>query len=303
MRLGVKWDSNGSGALALNPAFRGGPSVKRTQYQLGGSFRVILFISACILFLSPNLSASTLACKFTDQGGKTLKGVEVRLTLVASDDRQYQKSDKKGEVTFHDLKAGTYELMAQLKDYMPLKREVEFSKDQTLNQVLLGQKDFDQLEKEATDAIASGQFSNAVPVLDKLLAVYPYDAELHMNLGLAYAGLQQQEKALAEASKAAQFDPAGFGNGRERVEGVLLREQGQSALKNQDFAVAAAAFEKWVQLEPKNPLAYYGLALAYGHQEKFAQALTAINKALELDPQNDSYQKVKQVLEANAGGK
>jgi Tfp pilus assembly protein PilF len=44
------------------------------------------------------------------------------------------------------------------------------------------------------------------------------------------------------------------------------------------------------------------LALAYGHQRDFKLALAAIDKALELEPANASYSKVKAVLEANLKG-
>ena len=107
---------------------------------------------------------------------------------------------------------------------------------------------------------------------------------------------------MAEAAKAAQLDPQ-FANSHDQVQGILLRERGQNALKSQDFTAAADAFEKWVQLDPKNERAYYGLALAYGHHGKIPQALAAVDKALELSPQNDSYRTVKQILEANAGKK
>ena len=79
--------------------------------------------------------------------------------------------------------------------------------------------------------------------------------------------------------------------------------RGENSLKNKNFQVAADTFEKWIQLDPSNPQAYYGLALAYGHQEKHVQALAAIDKALELTPDNESYRRVKEVLKANAAVK
>ena len=44
------------------------------------------------------------------------------------------------------------------------------------------------------------------------------------------------------------------------------------------------------------------MALAYGHQRDFKLALAAIDKALELEPENASYSKMKAVLEANLKG-
>jgi Flp pilus assembly protein TadD len=243
-----------------------------------------------------------LRCTFSDEQGKVLRNVETRLTPAGTEEHQFQKSNKSGEVVFHDLKQGSYELMAQLKGFVTVKREVEMTGDQTVDQALMTEKAFDQFDNEARDAIKNEQFSKALPALQKLVSNYPEDAAVHFNLGLAYAGLQQEEKALAEAGKAAQLDPQ-FANSNNQVKGMLLRERGQNALKSQDFTAAADAFEKWMRLDPKNDRAYYGLALAYGHQGKFAQALAAVDKALELSPQNDSYLAVKQILETNAGKK
>jgi len=274
--------------------------MKKTNSFVGARSHVILALLASTVFLSGSMRASTLRCVFSDEGGKPLRDVEVRLMQVGTDNHQFQKTNKKGEAVFLQLRPGSYELRAQVRDHVPVKREVEITKDRTLDQVLMTGKAFDQFDKEVRDAINNEQFSKALSLLEKLVADYPDDATLHRNLGLAYAGLQQEEKALAEAAKAAQLDPQ-FVNSTEEVQGFLLRERGQIALKSQNYTVAADAFEKWVQLDPKNAQAYYGLALAYGHQQKYTQALAAIDQALKLAPQNGSYLKVKQVLEANAG--
>ena len=263
-----------------------------------------LALVACLAFLSQTAWAAALRCEFHDEGGKPLKNVEVQLTPVGKEDRQFMKSGKSGEAIFHDLQPGSYEVRAQFGDRMPAKRIVEVSndKDAVLNQTLLPRKQFDQTEKDADGAIRSGDFPKAVSLLEKLIAEYPGDALIHQDLGLAYAGEQEEEKAMAEAAKAAALDP-GFAGSPDVVRAFLLRERGQRALKSQNYAVATDSFEKWTQIEPKNAQAHYGLALAYGHQGKYPQALAAISKALELEPGNLSFQKVKTILETNAGTK
>lgn len=276
--------------------------MKTTDYAAGVRSYVIWVLLGSLLASAQSMRASMLRCTFSDEQGKVLRNVETRLTPAGTGERQFQKSNKSGEVVFHDLKQGSYELMSQLKGFVTVKREVEMTGDQTVDQVLMTEKAFDRFDNEARDAINNEQFSKALPALQKLVSNYPQDAALHFNLGLAYAGLQQEEKALAEAGKAAQLDPQ-FANSNNQVEGMLLRERGQNALKSQDFTAAADAFEKWARLDPKNDRAYYGLALAYGHQGKFPQVLAAVDKALELSPQNDSYLAAKQILETNAGKK
>ncbi len=276
--------------------------MKRIAKAAGVRLRLIGILMIFLLGYAAIARASSVRCRFSDEQGKVLRNVEARLTLVESGERQFQKSNKSGEVAFNDLKHGSYELMAQLKGFVAVKRAVEVTGDQNVDQVLMTEKAFDRLDEEARGAIKDEHFSQALPALQKLLANYPDDAALHFNLGLVYAGLQQEDKALSEAAIAARLD-AQFADSKGKVEGTLLRERGQIALKSQDFAAAATAFEKWVQLDPKNDQAYYGLALAYGHQGKYPEALAAVNKAIELSPKNESYLSVKQILETNAGKK
>lgn len=276
--------------------------MKIIEYAAGTKSYLGWFLAVGLLLSVQSVCASTLQCKFTDEEGKVLKNVEARLTLAGTEAHQFQKSNKSGEAAFPDLTGGTYEVMAQLKGYVVLKREIAIIGDRSVDLVLMTEKAFDQLDTEARTAIKNEQFSAALPTLQKLLANYPEDAALHYNLGLTYAGLQQEEKAMAEAAQAAKLDPE-FANSATQVQGMLWRERGQSALKSQDFVKAGEAFEKWVKLDPKSDQAYYGLALAYGHQGKFPQALDAVNKALELAPQNNTYKSVKEILEANAGQK
>lgn len=274
--------------------------MKMTNRLVGTRPHVILTLAATMVFSTGSIWGATLRCMFSDEGGKPLRNVEVRLALVATQNYQFQRSNKRGEVTFTDLKLGSYELRAQLKDFVAAKRELEISKDQTLDQELMTEKTFNQVDEEVINRINSEQFSKALSLLGKLVTDYPDDATLHHSLALAYAGLQQEEKALAEAANAGRLDPQ-FANSQQETKAFLWRERGQIALLSQNYTVAADAFEKWVHLDPANAQAYYGLALAYGHQEKYTQALAAIDQALKLAPQNDSYRKVKEILEVNAG--
>jgi tetratricopeptide (TPR) repeat protein len=246
--------------------------------------------------------AASFVCHFADEQGKALRNVESRLTPAGSDAHQFAKSNNKGEVAFKHLNAGSYELLAQLKDHETLKWTVQVSsEDQTLELTLMSVKAFSQIEKEVKDALDGQLYFKAVAIVERPLKIYPQDAWLHDVLARAYAGMLEEQMALAEADKAAQLDPQ-FNGTKMEVQRFMLRERGQKALQNQDFAMAAGLFEKWTKLDPQNGEAFYALALAYGHQRDFKLALVAIDKALELEPQNASYSKVKAVLEANLKG-
>jgi len=158
--------------------------------------------------MAPCSRAASLVCHFADEHGKALRNVDSRLTPTGSETHQFGKSDNKGDTTFKHLNAGSYELLAQLKDHAPLKWTVQVSsEDQTLELMLMSAKAFIQMEKEVTDAINAQLYSKAVAMLDRPLKIYPQDPGLHDDLARAYAGMLEEQKALAEADKAAQLDP------------------------------------------------------------------------------------------------
>jgi tetratricopeptide (TPR) repeat protein len=261
-----------------------------------------LLLLALTLLLAPCSRAASLVCHFADEQGKSLRNVASRLTPTGSEVHQFGKSDNKGDTTFMHLNAGSYELLAQLKDHAPLKWTVQVSSgDQTLELTLMSRKAYSQMEKEVADALNAQLYSKAVALLDSPLKVYPQDPGLHDDLARAYAGMLEELKALAEADKAAQLAPQ-FAGTKTEIQRTMLRARGEKALQNQDFAMAAGLFEKWTKLDPQNGQAYYALALAYGHQQDFKLALAAIDKALEIEPSNISYSKVKAVLEAHLKG-
>lgn len=261
-----------------------------------------LFLSVWALLFAIDACAASLVCTFADEQGKALQNVETQLVAAGGGEPKYQKSEEDGRAIFRSLEAGVYELRAQLKDHVPLRWEVTISEDQKLALTLMTRKRFETLDHEAGQAINARDFTKAEGILQKLLAVYPEDAVLHDNLGRAYAGQLKEDKALAEAEKAARLYPQSSGSKRT-IELFILRERGEKALKSRDLAAAAESFDKLVMLDPNNAEGYYGLALAYGHLENYKQALPAINRALALDPQNNAYLKVKEVLEKGAGAK
>ena len=55
-----------------------------------------------------------------------------------------------------------------------------------------------------------------------------------------------------------------------------------------------------IQSNNQNAEAYYVLALAYGHQHQYQEALKNIDEALKLKPEEANYVNIKRILENNA---
>lgn len=66
-------------------------------------------------------------------------------------------------------------------------------------------------------------------------------------------------------------------------------DSGLAALRNGDYSLASAAFQAVATASPKAPEGHYMLGVSLLHQKKTQDALTALRRAVDLDPQDASY--------------
>ncbi|MBI4465601.1 MAG: tetratricopeptide repeat protein, partial [Acidobacteria bacterium] len=60
-----------------------------------------------------------------------------------------------------------------------------------------------------------------------------------------------------------------------------------------DFNGAMQRYEAMLKVAPNDPTVYYNMAVAYGRQDKFDEALKTIDKAIELKPEDNDLQQTK----------
>lgn len=247
-----------------------------------------------------------LLLSFFDSKGKPLRKVEVRLIQFGDgglpQGTLYARSNKQGVAEFNELLPSTsaYRIDAQLKDYSPLTLVIDPSAGASIGRTLLRQKEFEQRERKANQALEGGKYEMCIEGLKELIVLYPGDAVLHDNLARCYAGKLDHENALAEAEIAAELEPERFASTPAELEQQILHGLGDRALYEFQFELAVRHFTALKELNPESSLAYHGLALAYGHQGKVKPALEAINRAVELDPDNAELRKIQDVIKAGA---
>lgn len=259
-----------------------------------------------LLVLAPSLEAEPFSCTFADKNGKPLRNVEVRLMVVDPENASdlpplFRKSDKEGMAEFPELLPGNYVLEAQLRNHVPIKQFVTAGADFAVRRTLLRRNEFQKIEQEARQDLEGAEFLDAIQGIQGLLEFYPEDAFLHDTLAQAYAGLDDGARALEAAKAAARLDPERFAGADLRVQRMILSSRGEQALQGFDLNAARDAFEALREIAPDDSVAHEGLALTYGHLGMLDQALEAIQKAMELDPDNPQLPEIQRVLEGAAG--
>lgn len=260
-------------------------------------------VSALLLALPFEATAAKVKAKFIDQDKKAVLKSESKLVAKNSGKEYFGKVNKKGEAEFDKVESGEYQLHAQSQGYMPNKSDwlsvPETEASFTLT--LVAEDYYRKEEQEGNTALTQGKFAEAASHYEKLLEFIPKEAVIWSNTAKAYVGAKQSQKALEAARRAAALDPKQYGELEKQLNGLISLEEGRVALENRDFPKAVAALTQALSVDPTNADAFYALALAYGHQKKYPDALKSIDDALKLKPNEAGFLEVKRILTHNAG--
>lgn len=123
--------------------------------------------------------------------------------------------------------------------------------------------------------LQSGQPQAAVDILEKAVAADPDNAEIHTNLGTAFAGTGQPAKAVASYRKALTLNP-NSANALNNL-GYSLMALGQSGEAMERYHQALA-------LAPNDINAHNNLGVAYLAQAELDKASDCFKRALDIKP-------------------
>jgi len=248
-------------------------------------------------------AAAKVKAKFVDQDKKVVLKSESKLVEKDSGKEYFGKVNKKGEAEFDKVEPGYYQLWGQAQGHMPNKSDwlTVAEKEASFTLTLVAEDYYRKKEQEGNTALTQGKFADAAGHYEKLLELMPKEAVIWSNLAKAYVGAQQPQKAREAAQRAAALDPKQHGDLEKQLNGLINLEEGRVALENREFAKAVAALTQALSIDPTNADAFYALALAYGHQKKYSEALKNIDEALKLKPNEAGFLEVKRILTHNAG--
>ncbi len=138
------------------------------------------------------------------------------------------------------------------------------------------------LEKQFEAAVAAydaGRFPDAKAALEKLLPKTPMSFEVHELLGLTYASLSLDDKAIEQLQAAVRLKP-GSAEAHTNLATSMIHAGRKDA--------AGAEFERAVALEPKDYTANHDLGEFYLQAGKIAEALPYLERAQEAQPNYDN---------------
>jgi tetratricopeptide (TPR) repeat protein len=148
--------------------------------------------------------------------------------------------------------------------------------------------------------------AEAIVALEAALTVSPVDADALYQLGRAYQASDQPQVALEHYHRAVRLVPdfseayAGMIQSYSTLEWLdhVIYAGGMQALCRQDYETARAYLESAAQALPDFAPAFLGLGLAYEKTGDLEAALTAIQRALELDPSDYAAQHARGRIQA-----
>jgi tetratricopeptide (TPR) repeat protein len=127
----------------------------------------------------------------------------------------------------------------------------------------------------ATQAGANNDAVKQKEYLVQLVAAYPNDERAHFNLGGYYFGQQDFPQAIEHYKKATEIAP---------TYSSAYNLLGYAYRQNADYANAEKAFQKYIELIPKDPNPYDSYAELLLTMGRFDDSIVQYRKALAIDP-------------------
>jgi len=266
--------------------------------------KLVILIGALVL-LPLALQAAKVKALFVDSSKHPVPNVDCKLINNKTPGQEpVLKSNKKGEADFEKVAAGEYVVKASIKGYFEATSNpitvTDTEKEVSVTVLLVEEKAFKSKEAEANQLLSEGKFKEASVIYKEMLNMTPNEAVVWGNLAKAYAGMRDEPAALEAAKKAAELDPKEYSGLQTQMQAWVNFEAGLHALESKDFPKAVKWLTESLKVQPQNADGYYNLALAYGHQKKYDEALKSIDEALKLKPNEKAYMDVKRILENNA---
>jgi len=243
---------------------------------------LVVLLAASVAYAQGWRGMGRVAGKVTDEQGKPLQNVVVKLDLPGSGGTEV-KTNKKGEWAANGIAPGQWQLDFDLKGYEPRRITVPISEFTRIPPVEITLKevppDPNELIKadlvKAADLLQQNKYAEARAVYEGILAKYPAAYQVEPLIARTYYGEKNFDQAIAHLKTAVEEMP-------DNVEvklllGNILIEQGHNEEGRQ---VLASVDDSAV----KDPITFVNVGIGLLNQNKPEEALAYFNKAITRFP-------------------
>jgi len=218
--------------------------------------------------------------------------------------KDYEKAvelDSKTTVYQANLALG----LAGLKDWQRAIEAVEKIKDLEPDNVLYTQRLAGIYNTRGNDYYEKKDYAASLKDYEKAIKLDPKTNVYQTNLAVALSGLKEWQRAIEAVEKIKDLEPDNVLYTQRLA--LIYNTRGNDYYDKKDYAASIKDYEKAIELDSKTTVYHANLAGAFVTWEKLKglepqgealnKALSALRKALELDPENGKYREGIEVLE------
>ena len=240
---------------------------------------LILALSATVAMAQSWRGMGRMAGKVTDESGKPLEGVTVKLTLPGSGGTEL-KSNKKGEWQIGGIARGAWQVDFEFPPYEPRRITVSVAELSRVPPVEISLKlDVNEMVRmevvKASELMAKQDYAGARAVYEAVLAKYPTAYRLEPYIARTYYAEKKYDEAIKHLQIAVEKDPSDVEN-KLRLGNILMdtgrMEEGRKLLGTVDDSAV------------KDPAVFVNIGIALMNQNKADEALPYFEKAVKYFP-------------------
>jgi Flp pilus assembly protein TadD len=288
-----------------------------------------VFLVAIVFTLPGFADNGTIRVKCVDSSSNPVAGAVVTVISLGNSKVKPKKSDSKGMAEFITLDDGGYRIVARQDGFEPALNEFVVLKGShptesvTLTLVAgsdkelyfenpeLGKKTADLLN-QAINLNKENKFEEAEKLLNQAIAMDPSNPQGFRILGvtlLQASKFEESEAAFKKAAKILSILTAAPQQTQaqqlsDQVQQILRQIpgfKGENDLRGKNFDQAIDAFTQVLKNDPNNPEWHADMAIALANSQKIDEALSFMDKAIQLKPGEKKYEELKNQISAMKG--
>ena len=314
---------------------RGNPAIKMEKLMRKSFIKNLTYCILMVLLLTGfGFAANTLEVKCVDENGQPVEKVKVLALALKNNKTSNKNTDKDGIGFFNKMKDDYYRVWIEAKGYkkefkefIPLlndntQAKVEFvlqpgnEKDPLYFEDNLIIQRAEALYSAGNDFLQKGNLEEAEARLAESVEIYPSQVIANNDLAFVYFNTFRIEEAkacyesvinIAETFKYLEGDPDRIALYDQQIQHTLqllenlplqiLAAETDKALKSDDFETAVEKLDQLIGLQPENAGFYFEKALALNSLGKLDESEISLNKAIELNPSENTYKTLQTNIE------